>query len=122
MGKKLLREFGVLVFGIAAISLCGCATCKTSYRRELSDDHRLEKASLSYRKAIKWLDKAECSLAPAEAEKFYTTAESYISDAIYKLEEIGHDKNVDVSDDVYYCEKIKRETDVKIGKSERSPS
>jgi hypothetical protein len=113
--KKYIRGFGILALGIVVISLSSCATCGTSYRRELSQNPNLREANVSYKKAINLLDKAECSLRPTEAEEFYTTAESYLSDTIFKLKELGHDNNIDVSEDVYYCEKIKRETDVKIG-------
>jgi hypothetical protein len=118
--KKYIRGFSILVLGIVVISLSGCATCKTSYRRELSKNPDLAEANTSYRKAIDWLDKAECSSIPAEAERFYTTAESYVSDAIFKLKKLGHDNNIDVSEDLYYCERIKTETDVKIGAADRA--
>lgn len=118
--EKAVRGFSILVLGIAAIVLGGCATCGTSYRRELSHNPRLREADTNYRKAIHWLDKAECSPAPAEAQRFYITAESYLSDAIFKLKKLGHDNDIDVSEDVYYCEKIKRETDVKIGANDRT--
>ena len=119
MMKKYVRGFSILVLGIVVISLSSCATCGTSYRRELSNNPNLAEANASYKKAIDWLDKAECSSAPAEAQRFYTTAESYLSDAIFKLNKLGHDNNINVSEDVYYCEKIKRETDVKIGAAGR---
>ena len=118
--KKYIRGFSILGLVIAVISLSGCTTCGTPYRRELSQNPKLAEANTSYKKAINWLDKAECSIAPAEAESFFTTAESYVSDAIFKLEKLGHDNNIDVSEDVYYCEKIKRETDVKMGAAERA--
>ena len=117
---KWIRGFSVLVLGVVVISLSGCATCKTSYRRELTDNSKLAEANTSYKKAIDWLDKAECSTTPAEAESSYRTAESYVSDAIFKLKEQGHDNNIDVSEELYYCEKIKRETDVKIGQADRA--
>jgi hypothetical protein len=120
MMKKYIRGFSILVLGIVVISLSSCATCKTPYRRELSNNPNLREANASYKKAIDWLDKAECSSIPAEAERFYATAESYVSDAIFKLKELGHNNNMDVSEDVYYCEKIKRETDVKIGQADRA--
>ena len=119
MVKKYIRGFSILGLVIVVISLSGCATCKTSYRRELSNNPNLREANESYKKAIDWLDKAECSLTPAETERSYTTAESYLSDAIFKLKELGNNKNIDVSEDVYYCEKIKREIDVKIGAADR---
>ena len=118
--KKYIRGFSILVLGIVVISLSGCATCKTPYRRELSSNPNLREANASYKKAIDWLDKAECSLVPSEAQRSYRTAESYVSDAIFKLEKQGHENNIDVSEDVYYCEKIKRETDVKIGAADRA--
>ena len=120
MMKEYIRGFSILVLGIAVISLSGCATCGTPYRRELSNNPNLAEANASYKKAIDWLDKAECSSIPAEAERFYTTAESYVSDAIFKLKKLGHDNDISVSEDVYYCEKIKRETDVKIGAADRA--
>ncbi|MFH1397057.1 MAG: hypothetical protein ABIH27_00710 [Candidatus Omnitrophota bacterium] len=113
--KKYIRGFSILVLGIVVIALSSCATCGTPYRRELSHNPKLAEANVSYRKAIDWLDKAECSSTPFQAKESYATAESYLSDAIFKLKEQGHNNNIDVSEDVYYCEKIKRETDVKIG-------
>jgi hypothetical protein len=120
MMRKYIRGFSILVLAIVVISLSGCATCKTPYRRELSNNPDLREANESYKKAIDWLDKAECSSTPAEAERSYRTAESYVSDAIFKLNELGHNNNIDVSEDVYYCEKIKTETDVKIGQADRA--
>jgi len=118
--KKYIRVLSILVLGIAVIGLSGCATCKTPYRRELSSNPNFSEANESYKKAINWLNKAECSSTPSEAARSYRTAESYVSDAIFKLKEVGNNKNIDVSEDVYYCEKIKRETDVKIGQADRS--
>jgi hypothetical protein len=120
MMKKWIEGFGILGLGIVVISLIGCTTCGTPYRRELSQNSDLKEANESYKKAIGWLDKGECASTPSEAEKSYTTAESYVSDAVSKLKEAGNNKNIDVSEDVYYCEKIKRETDVKIGQADRS--
>ncbi len=80
---KLLRGLSVVVLGIAVITVNGCATtCGTSYRRELTSNPDLAEANESYRKAISWLDNAECSLSASEAQKYYTTAEYYLSDAI----------------------------------------
>ncbi len=120
MVKKSIKGLSVLVLGIVVISLSSCATCKTPYRRDISNNPNLREANVSYKKAIDWLDKAECSSAPSEAEKSYRTAESYVSDAIFKLKEVGNNKNIDVSEEVYYCEKIKRETDVRIGQADRA--
>ncbi|MDD5408625.1 MAG: hypothetical protein PHC71_00820 [Candidatus Omnitrophica bacterium] len=120
MMKKHIRGFSILVLGIAVIALSGCATCGTPYRREISHNPKLAEANASYKKAINWLDKAECSSTPFQAKESYSTAGSYLSDAIFKLKEQGNNNDIDVSEDVYYCEKIKRETDVKIGAIERA--
>ena len=120
MVEKYIRGLYILVLGVALIALSSCATCKTPYRRELSSNPDFREANVSYKKAIDWLDKAECSSMPAQAEKSYRTAESYLSDAVFKLKETGNSKNIDVSEGVYYCEKIKRETDVKIGQADRA--
>ena len=120
MMNGYIKELGVMVLGIFVISLSSCATCGTSYRRELSHNPNLAEANVSYKKAIRWLDKAECSFSPKIAEGFYATGESYLSDTIYKLKEQENNNHINVSDDVYYCEKIKSETDVKIGHAENA--
>lgn len=116
--KKNILGFSIMILGIAVISLSGCATSGTSYRREISNNPNLREANASYKKAINWLDKAERSSAPFQAKESYTTAESYLSDAVFKLKEQGNKNNIDVYEDVYYCEKIKRETAVKIGQAD----
>jgi len=117
--KRYIQGFSVLLLGIVVIALSSCATCGTPYRKELTDNSKLTEANQSYKKAIDWLNQAECSSNRNEAQRSYTTAESYLSDAVFKLKEEGNNNNIDVSEDVYYCEKIKRETDVKIGAIER---
>ncbi len=117
--RKYYRGLSILILGIVVISLSSCATCKTPYRSELSQNPKLSEANDSYKKAIDWLEKGECATS-SDAEEFYRTGESYISDAIFKLQKVGHDNNIDVSEDIFYCEKIKRETDVKIGAADRA--
>ena len=117
-----IKGFSVLVLGILVISLSSCATCGTSYRRELSHNPNLAEANVSYKKALRWLDKAECSFSPKTAAGFYRTGESCLSDTIFKLKEQENNNHINVSEDVYYCEKIKRETDVKIGTADNASS
>ena len=113
--NEYIKRLSALVLGIFVISLSSCATCGTSYRRELSNNPNLAEANVSYKKTIRWLDEAECSFSPKTAIGNYRTAESYLSDTIYKLKEQENNNSLDASDDVNYCEKIKSETDVKIG-------
>jgi len=114
------KGLSALVLGIFVISLSSCATCGSSYRRELSHDPNLAEANVSYKKAKRWLDEAECSFSPKTAEGLYRTGESYLSDTIYKLKEQENNNHINVSEDVNYCEKIKSETDVKIGQAENA--
>jgi hypothetical protein len=86
--------------------------------RELS--RYLKVTHRSVHKAMRWLDKAECSFSPKTAEGFYRTGESYISDTIYKLNEQENNNHINISEDVNYCEKIKSETDVKIGHADNA--
>jgi hypothetical protein len=118
--NRYIKGFTVLVLGIFVTSLSSCATCGTSYRRELSKNPNFAEANVSYKKAIRWLDKAECSFAPKVAVGFYRTGESYLSDTIYKLKEQENNNHINVSEDVNYCEQIKSETDVKIGQAENA--
>jgi len=120
MVRKYIQGFSILVLGVVVIALSACTTCGTPYRRELSSNPNFREANASYKKAITWLNKAECASSPSEAQRSYRTAESYVSDAVFKLKEEGQKNNIDVSEDVYYCEKIKRETDVKIGAADRT--
>lgn len=115
-----IKGFSVLVLGILVISLSSCATCGTSYKRELSNNPNLAEANVSYKKTIRWLDEAECAFSPKTATGDFRTAESYLSDTIYKLKEQENNNQINVSEDVNYCEKIKSETDVKIGQAENA--
>ena len=115
-----IKGFSVLVLGIFVISLSSCASCGSSYKRELSHDPNLNEANVSYKKAKRWLDEAECAFSPKVATGDYHTAESYLSDTIYKLKEQENNNHIDVSEDINYCENIKSETDVKIGHAENA--
>ena len=115
-----IKKFSVLVLGVFFISLSSCATCGTSYRRELSNNPNFAEANVSYKKTIRWLDKAECSISSKTAVGFYRTAESYLSDTIYKLNDQENNNHINASEDINYCEKIKSETDVKIGHAENA--
>ena len=112
---KYLRGFGVLIAGIMLISISACATCGTSYRSELTDKPGLEEAEVSYHKALYWIGKGDCALRAPKAREAYLTADSYLSDTIYKLKEAALEKKIDVDNEVYYCEKIQRETHAKEG-------
>src|SRR5476651_1324199 len=94
-----IKGFSVLVLGIFVISLSSCATCGTSYRRELSNNPNFAEANVSYKKAIRWLDEAECSFSPKTAVGPYRTAESYLSDTISKLKDQEINNHINASDD-----------------------
>lgn len=109
------RIFSYLFLGFLIVSFVGCATCKVPYKKELTGDPRLEEANISYKKALRWIKKGQCAATAAKTQESYLTASSYLSDAVFKLKQLGHDKDIDVSDDIYYCENIKLEIHVKEG-------
>ncbi|MDP8266406.1 MAG: hypothetical protein P9M07_05610 [Candidatus Aceula meridiana] len=117
--KKYSRGFIFLIAGLAITSLSACSTCGSPYKKELTGDSRLREANISYKKANRWIKKGECATVAFKAQESYRSANSHLSDAIFKLEKLGQYNNIDVKDDVYYCEKAKREIDVKIGQAGR---
>lgn len=106
--------------GMLVVSLSSCATCKTSYRKELSNKPELEEANISYKKAIGWAEKGDCTNSPSQAIEVYRKAESYLSDAMYKLKHLGRDESIDVSEELYYCEDLKSRIRVNIGAAEKA--
>lgn len=120
--KKMILAFKFLLLVITAVSLISCATCKSAipYREDLSDDPQLRDANESYKKATRMLDEAGCKRHyPAEAKEDYRKADSYLSDAVYKLEQAGYDEELDVSEEVYYAQELKREIGVQMGLAEK---
>ncbi len=109
------RGFIFLLTGFVIISLSACATCRVPYKKELTRDSRLEEANTSYKKAIRWIKEGQCAMTAPKSSESYRTADSYLSDTVSKLKQLGHDNNINVDDNVYYCEKVKSEIEVKEG-------
>jgi len=119
MGKsKMLFKF--LSLGIIVALFSSCATCATSYRKNLTEKPQLSEANNSYKKAIHWAAKGDCEIRPFQAREYYRKAESYLSDAIFKLEQLGHDNKIDVSEELYYCKNLKGEIHEDIVKAEKA--
>ena len=118
--RKLKMAFKFLLLGIIVSSLSSCATCKTSYHKDLTKNPKLEEANISYKKAIRWADKGDCTISPFEAKESYRKAESYLSDAIFKLKQFGRDNKIDVNEEIYYCEELKSKIHVNIGAAEKT--
>ncbi len=110
------KRFFCLLVSLAMLLLGGCATCKTLYKPELTPDPRLAEANASYRKALHWIGDGQCALTDYKAHEAYITAESYLSDTIFKLKRLGSKYNIDVKQDVEYCEQVKGEIHAKEGK------
>jgi len=113
-GDKMNKIFKVVLMVSFVFFLFGCATtCKTTFRNELSGNPQLSEANISYKKATRLITQGDCTHNPAEAQKAYESASQYLSDALFKLEQLGHDNSIDVSEEVYYCQKLKSEIEVK---------
>lgn len=118
--KRFTGVFDFLAIGIAIVLIGGCATCpRTPYRKELTNNPKLEEAQISYKKTAYWIDKGDCSIYPFQAKENYAKAESYLSDTIFKLKRLGSDNNIDVSEEVEYCERLKSKLDVNIGYADK---
>ena len=113
--------YSVLFFAAAltAISLSACATNRAAYRSELTQNPKFEEANISYKKALRLIRDGDAVPEPERAAQNYEQAESCLADAIFKLKEIGHENGIDVSEDVYYCQKIQGETHSKKGGAHR---
>ncbi|MDD4939765.1 MAG: hypothetical protein PHE18_04520 [Candidatus Omnitrophica bacterium] len=117
-----MRKYPLLIICLGIlVSLSACTTCRTAYKEDLTADPRLQEANISYKKALEWIEKAECDATmPAEAEEAYRKADSYLSDSIFKLNEIGHYENIDVDDEVFYAETVKSHINVKEGDARKA--
>jgi len=123
--KSAMKKHGqsfviLLIVMFAAVSLCACSTYKIAYRSELTEDPNLQEANDSYKKALRWIEDGDTVQSADRAKKSYATAESYIADTVFKLKTLGHDNEIDVSEEIYYCEKVHRETHNKKGLAARS--
>lgn len=112
---KPVKSINFLVLGIITVLLSACSTCKSPYRQTLTDDYRLAAANESYKKAIDKIDEAYCSSNPHRAQDAYQIADQYLSDAAYKLKQLGHDNQLDVNEDIFYVEKVQSEIRVDEG-------
>ncbi|MEI8176908.1 MAG: hypothetical protein WCG78_08590 [Candidatus Omnitrophota bacterium] len=118
--KKCRGGIVLLALGIMAISLSACATYKTTYRSELTQNPKCEEANISYKKALHWIHEGDAVPEPERAAQNYDLAESCLTDTIFKLQQIGNKNDIDVSGDVYYCEQMQRETHAKKGTARRA--
>ncbi|MFA5008310.1 MAG: hypothetical protein WC546_03710 [Candidatus Omnitrophota bacterium] len=119
-----MKKFGIvsrlLFLGIIIGFFSSCATCQASYRKNLTKSPKLEEANISYKKAIQWAEKGDCTTYPFEAKECYRKAESYLSDAIFKLGQLGHDNQIDDSEELYYCEELKIKIHANINATEKA--
>ncbi|MDD4955366.1 MAG: hypothetical protein PHP17_04955 [Candidatus Omnitrophica bacterium] len=118
--SKYKKLFNLSILAVIVIIFSGCATCQPQYHKSLSDNPRLAEANISYKKAIRWAAKGDCEIHPFNAKEDYRNASSYLSDTIFKLKQLGHDNNIDVSEEIYYCESLKNKIHEDTAKAEKA--
>ena len=107
------------MFVVAFISPADCFASRQEYKKELTDNPKLDEANSLYKKAIRWIEDGDGVHEPQRAATFYANAESYLTKTILKLKELGLKESIDVSKEVDFCEKLLKETHSHQGMAKR---
>ena len=109
-------------FMVSAIAPVECsARIRENYRKALTDDKRLAEADGIYKKAVRYAQRGDGAFhkRPGEAVQFYSNAESYLNNTVFKLKETGYGDNIDVSNEIEFCEALRRDIHVKKGMAQK---
>ena len=106
-----MRVFMICV--VLAIMFSG--TCLAE-EYELSSNARFVEAKSSFEKGLEYIEKGdrEARTRPGLAQKLYEHAEDYILKAQFLYKELGHKYGIDVNNEISICDKVYRETHVKV--------
>ena len=107
------------MFVASSINPADCFAGRQEYKKELTDNPKLDEANKLYEKAIRWIKDGNGVHEPQRAVGFYANAEAYLTKTILKLKELGLKESIDVSKEVEFCEKLLRETHSKQGMAKR---
>ena len=111
--KKYIRICSVILsvmLVIAFISTVECFALRETYQQKISDDPKLEEANALYKKAITRIEDGDGVGESQRAAQLYDTAESYLTNTIAKLKELGKKNNIDVSKEVEFCVTLQKQT------------
>ena len=107
------------MFVASSIVPAGCFASRQEYKKELTDNPKLDEANKLYEKAIRWIEDGDGVHEPERAAQFYSNAEEYLRRAIYALKELGTKYTIDVTKETDFCEKLQKETHSKQGIAKR---
>ena len=107
------------MFVAASIGPVNCFVRGQEYKRELTDNPKLDEANTLYKKAIRWIEDGDGVHESQRAATFYANAESYLTKTILRLKELGQKESIDVSTEVDFCEKLLKETHSHQGMAKR---
>ncbi len=107
------------MFAVVSVNTADCFAWRQKYQRDLTDNSKLNEANKLYKKAIKWIKDGDNVHESQRASQFYATGESYLTQTIFKLKELGSKYAIDVTKDVEFCEKLQRDTHSKQGEATR---
>ncbi|MCX5711705.1 MAG: hypothetical protein NTY47_01360 [Candidatus Omnitrophica bacterium] len=120
--KKYIGICGIVLlamFVFASVNPGDCFAERREYKKELTDNPKLDEANNLYKKAIDSIEDGDNVHESQRAAKFYTNAESYLRRAGFALKELGNKYEIDVARDVQYCEELEREIHSSQGDAKR---
>ena len=120
--KKYIIIGGLVMLAMLVTSSANprdCFASRQEYKKELTDNPKLDEANNLYKKAIRWIEDGDGVHEPQRAATFYANAESYLTKTVLKLKELGKKDNIDVSKEVEFCEKLLKETHSNQGTAKR---
>ena len=107
------------MFVVASINPADCFAWRQKYQQELTDNPKLEDANKLYEKSIRWIEDGDGVHEPERAAQFYANAEEGLRRTVYALKELGIKYAIDVTKEIEFCEKLRRETHSKQGIAKR---
>ena len=107
------------MFVASSINPADCFASRQEYKKELTDNPKLDEANNLYKKAIRWIEDGDGVHEPQRAATFYANAEEYLRRTVVALKELGSKYDIDVTKDVEYCEKLEREIHSSQGDAKR---
>jgi hypothetical protein len=112
---RIFRVFLVVVL------LCLQSGLVTAEEYKMSADPRLLGPKTSFEKGVEYIDRGDRAFRgkPGLAQKMYEHAEDYILKAEFLYKELGQRYGIDVSHEVSTCQRVYRQTHVKVNKSRK---
>ena len=114
-----MRIFRMLLVIVLAFYLQSGLAAAEEYR--MSEDPRLLEAKTSFEKGLEYIDRGDRAFRgkPGLAQKMYEHAEDYVLKAEFLYKELGQRYGIDLSHEIATCQRVYRQTHVKVNKSRK---